>query len=446
MTDNKKTEDSKFNIFDLPLPSGEVKDESSFYDYITFKNIVIILAITTFLIFLAKLASVQVAFLCFVLFSLCGIILFENSSRRRWEENIINQMDRMSSDYERLVRQVARNRNDNEQVRKKISDAAGEFVKNYNSSKASSEQAIERRMVKNIAKQLQEINKAYASNEDVKPEKAVSNLLPSFLDGEDTFKGMDDNQVGKTLTDDQVIQLINSAVKRDSVDLFLQPIVNLPQRKTRFYETFARIRVMPDIYLPASRYLGLAIERDLMPVIDNLLLLRGLQEVSRTAEGDYHRAYFFNITSVTLNDQKFMGDLVEFISQNRTLAPKIIFELSQEDLALMHSDILASVDGLSSLGCRFSMDGVESISFDFAYLEARHIRFVKIPASLLVDELDEESGLSRLKRLKSDMDHSGIDLIVEKIEKEKQLLELLDIDIDYGQGYLFGKPIICEGI
>ena len=48
--------------------------------------------------------------------------------------------------------------------------------------------------------------------------------------------------------------------------------------------------------------------------------------------------------------------------------------------------------------------------------------------------------MRRLKRIKTELDSNGIDMIDEKIESEKQLIELLDLDIDYGQGYLFGKP------
>jgi cyclic-di-GMP phosphodiesterase TipF (flagellum assembly factor) len=33
-----------------------------------------------------------------------------------------------------------------------------------------------------------------------------------------------------------------------------------------------------------------------------------------------------------------------------------------------------------------------------------------------------------------------MDLIVEKIETEEMLLDLLELKIDFGQGYLFGEP------
>ena len=45
-----------------------------------------------------------------------------------------------------------------------------------------------------------------------------------------------------------------------------------------------------------------------------------------------------------------------------------------------------------------------------------------------------------MNSLKGAMDRQAMDLIVEKIETEEMLLELLDLKIDFGQGYLFGEP------
>ena len=49
-----------------------------------------------------------------------------------------------------------------------------------------------------------------------------------------------------------------------------------------------------------------------------------------------------------------------------------------------------------------------------------------------------------MKALKGALDREAMDLIVEKIENEEMLLDLLDLKIDYGQGYLFGAPKPAE--
>ncbi len=48
------------------------------------------------------------------------------------------------------------------------------------------------------------------------------------------------------------------------------------------------------------------------------------------------------------------------------------------------------------------------------------------------------------KLLKRTLDSYAIDLIVERIETEAMLLEVLDLHVDFGQGFLFGEPRIAK--
>jgi cyclic-di-GMP phosphodiesterase TipF (flagellum assembly factor) len=433
----------RLSLFDRPLASGKAPEKFTVYSYLTFKNMVIGLGLVTLLVFLASAVSLRMAFLTASLLGLMLLILLEISSRRKWETDMLDQLQRMGNDYDRLVRDVARNRNDTAQLRKGLSDAAGVAARLADKAPGipgAPGEPVEQRMIKGLVEQLSRLSEL----PEEEPEEA--GLIPEQdLEIPDEPATADPEKVGLHLTEPQVLQLVKTAARQDRIDLFLQPVVGLPQRKIRFYEMLSRLRIKPGVYLPASRYVGIAHRQDLMPVIDNLLLLRGLQIVRSAGEGsNYNRAFFFNIASATLNDPKFMGDLVEFIAQNRTLAPRLIFELGQTDLALMNADVLPVLDGLSKLGCRFSMDQVKSLAINFDQLDQRHIRFVKVDAALLMNELKDDTGLQRLKRLKGEFDRNGIDLIVEKIETDRQLLEMLEIDVDYGQGYLFGRPVLYD--
>jgi cyclic-di-GMP phosphodiesterase TipF (flagellum assembly factor) len=413
-------------------PAGPRREPRELSEFLTFRNIVIGLGAATFLIFLGSVVSARIAFLFAALMGLTGLVLFEMTSRRKWEAELLDQLRRMNSDYDRLVRETARNRNDLSALKKGLS-AAGVVARSYGNIAGDAPGAIEQRMVKAIAEHLAKIGAPPSEEGEGEGQFSALGALPQV----DT---KDETAVGRALSDEQVLQLVNAAVKQDRVDMFLQPIVGLPQRKMRFQEMFSRIRIRPGVYLPAERYIAVAMEQDLVPVIDNLLLLRGLQLIRDTEEENFNTAFFCNITSLTLNDPKFMGDLVEFIAQHRTLAPRLVFEMGQQDIATMSAESLPVLDGLAKLGCRFSMDQVRSMSLDFSLLEARHVRFVKAEAVLMMAAMKEPGGFQRLKRLKSELDSHGIDLIVEKIETDRQLLDLLDLEIDYGQGYLFGKP------
>lgn len=364
---------------------------------------------------------------------LLGVICYDIYARRKWEDRLMGQITELAFDYERLVREVARNRNDIAGLKKSLSEA-GESARMMSRGTAA-----ESRMLQAIVDKLSNIGGAPrpAVEQDVaEPRIEASGAVPIGRDRGEFIA----SQIG----DDVVLELIRHAVRYDKVELFMQPVVTLPQRKPRYYEVFSRIRAKAGLYLPAHRYIRVALKHDLVAAIDNLLLLRCLQMIRAMDAEQRGESFFVNIAGMTLHDAKFMGDLVEFLSQYRELAPRLIFELTQADLESLDPSVFPVLDGLSRLGCRFSVDGVKALSLDLTLLEARHIRFVKIEAEGLLRALNARGGLRRLKQFKAELDRSGIDLIVEKIEQEKELIELLDLDIDFGQGYLFGRPELRE--
>jgi cyclic-di-GMP phosphodiesterase TipF (flagellum assembly factor) len=73
-----------------------------------------------------------------------------------------------------------------------------------------------------------------------------------------------------------------------------------------------------------------------------------------------------------------------------------------------------------------------------ALLTRRHFRFVKLDVAGLLQRARQDAA--QIAALKRALDSAGIDLIVEKIEDEADLIEALDFQIDFGQGYLFGGP------
>jgi cyclic-di-GMP phosphodiesterase TipF (flagellum assembly factor) len=189
--------------------------------------------------------------------------------------------------------------------------------------------------------------------------------------------------------------------------------------------------------------MDMAQKEHLVPAIDNLLLLRCLQLLRARGDDDTGIPYVLNVSGTTLNDRGFMGDLVNFLSQNRHMAKSLIFELPQDEIDGMDNELVPVLDGLSKLGCRFSMDRVHKRQIDINILKNRHIRFIKMDATWLLREGGTKTGYSRIVRFKKQLDTAGIDLIVEKIEKEQTLRELLDYNIDFGQGYLFGRPDVA---
>ena len=242
------------------------------------------------------------------------------------------------------------------------------------------------------------------------------------------------------LDEGAILDIVRDGLRQGRVDLYLQPIVSLPQRKRRFFECFSRIRAADGTMILPEQYISVAKENSLITAIDNMLLFRCVQLLRKTQQQNYATAFFCNISPQTIADREFIA----FLESCPELAPSLVFEFSQAEFRDFAPDALEDLRRLAAVGYRFSMDQVTDMQFDLLNLTDRNIRFVKIEGEMLQSLNDPDGGLAGVGALKQTMDSAGIDLVVEKIETEQMLVELLDYSIDFGQGYLFGEPRLSK--
>ena len=245
-----------------------------------------------------------------------------------------------------------------------------------------------------------------------------------------------------------LLQTIHEALAENRVDLYLQPVVSLPQRRTIFYESFTRLRAADDRVMMPAEYLSIAEGEGLVPAIDNLLLFRCAQIVRRLARQDRKVGVFCNVALSSLGDETVFPQFLDFLSENRDLNQALIFELGQATFDARGAAEARNMAKLADLGFRFSIDKVQTLDLDFADLQRSDVKFMKVAADLLIEQLLDADGASALPSLRdiSAADFAGltrrygIELIAEKCESERQIVDILELDIGMGQGHLFGEP------
>ena len=245
-----------------------------------------------------------------------------------------------------------------------------------------------------------------------------------------------------------LLETVREALADNRVDLYLQPVVGLPQRRTVFYESFSRLRDASGRIMMPAEYLAVAEPEGLISAIDNLLLFRCVQIVRRLAKSDRKVGIFCNISLASLGDEIFFPQFLEFLSENRDLSGALIFELGQPAFGQRGSIEARNMAKLADLGFRFSLDKVTDLDLDFQDLARADVKFLKIGAEVLLAQLLEVDGRLALKSLQ-DLDAAdfanltrryGVEVVAEKVETERQVVDILELNIGYGQGNLFGEP------
>jgi cyclic-di-GMP phosphodiesterase TipF (flagellum assembly factor) len=238
----------------------------------------------------------------------------------------------------------------------------------------------------------------------------------------------------------QLLATVRSAVEENRIDIFLQPMVTLPQRKVRYYEAVTRLRDDKDQILAAEDFIAVAEAGGLIGRIDHMVMLRCVQVLRRLMVRNKDVGVFCNVSAATLGNPTTFAQCLDFLDANRALAPSFVLEFKQatfRGLGPAESDNLAN---LAQRGYRFSIDHVTDLRLDPRELADRGVRFIKVPAALLLDPKQSSASDIHPSDLSDLLGRFGIDLIAERIEGERSVVDLLDYDVRFGQGFLFAPP------
>jgi cyclic-di-GMP phosphodiesterase TipF (flagellum assembly factor) len=241
------------------------------------------------------------------------------------------------------------------------------------------------------------------------------------------------------MNDSELLDTIRRSLETNRVDLYLQPVVSLPQRKTLYYEGLSRLRTDKGELIMPRDYMRVAEPAGMMPTVDNILLFRCIQVVRKLAQRNSKAGVFCNISAFSLLDEDFFPQFIDYMQHNTDLAQHLIFEFSQMTVNGAGPVERASLEALAELGFRFSMDQVTNLRFDAATLHDRNFRFIKVSAATML-EGTHTAGDIHAADLKELLKRNGIQLIVDKVENEREVVDVLDYDVEFGQGYLFGEP------
>jgi cyclic-di-GMP phosphodiesterase TipF (flagellum assembly factor) len=241
------------------------------------------------------------------------------------------------------------------------------------------------------------------------------------------------------LDKDAIIAAIRGAIDAQKIDLYLQPIVTLPQRKVRYYEAMSRLNAGNGEIVAAGDFLPYAEAGSLLPKLDSLSVLRCVQVVRRLLLKNRDVGLFCNLSAVTLTDAGF-PQLLEFIEANRAIAPSLVFEFTQSAVRNMGPMEHESLAALAERGFRFSIDNLSDLRVEPRELNARGFRFIKAPAMLLLNRVGSATGNIHSADFSDLLGRHGIDLVAERIESESSVVDLLDYDVRFGQGFLFSPP------
>lgn len=242
------------------------------------------------------------------------------------------------------------------------------------------------------------------------------------------------------LSQNNMLEIMRSALEDSRIDLHLQPMVRLPNRRVTHYEAFSRVRDEDGKVIFPQEYLRPAESAGLIGTLDNLLLFRCITLIRNLGPRKPGTKIFVNLALGSLRDSEFLGDFAYFMSKNEELAARLVFEIAAPDLVALDGGVFAQLAQLAKSGFGFSIDLAATIDLPDDLWRALNIKYVKLRADCLATEHNSFA----FDRLRAQLRQHKAALIATHIEEERNVIDVLDIGVDFGQGYLFGKPRLAR--
>jgi cyclic-di-GMP phosphodiesterase TipF (flagellum assembly factor) len=234
--------------------------------------------------------------------------------------------------------------------------------------------------------------------------------------------------------------LVTDALDAGRVEVLLQPIVTLPQRKIRWYEVHVQLRTERGEAMLADDVQPILAESGLGPRFDATMLFRSVQLVRRLQARNREVGLIVNLDAASLGGGEGFRPLLEFLGANVAIAPSLVVGVPQQTYARFGPIEFEALAAIAQLGYRGCLTQARDLRLDPRDLADRAFRFVKVPADVVLGRASTLPSDIHPADLADLLARYGVDLIADRIEAESTVVDLLDFDVRFGQGALFSPP------
>ena len=234
--------------------------------------------------------------------------------------------------------------------------------------------------------------------------------------------------------------LLEDALANRAFVLLFQPTVAADQ-EVHHYEVLTRLRepcgglITAGIFLPMAEKCGLTKRIDKLVIEKALKLLayeQGLHGKSRCS---------INLHAASVMDKRFLDWMMLFLIRHRSLAIRLIVEISEYKLVSNHKALEMPLKQLKTLGVELLVDQVGQTMHEMEYLEAFNVDYIKLHMSITRDIEQKMENQLYIRGLQSVCDPLGVKIIASGVEKHEEWKTLHQLGLYAGQGFYFTEPL-----
>ncbi len=229
---------------------------------------------------------------------------------------------------------------------------------------------------------------------------------------------------------------LGQAVKEGRIRLAYQPVIDAKTGEVAHYEALLRLCSEDGTITSAGALIPIAERMGFIPMIDCVVLEKVVTELR--FDSKVHIAV--NVSNLTIQDSTWLTKLTELMTETPDVAARLSVEITE---TAVHGDLKHSARfcaEVQALGCMIALDDFGSGYTSFRQLKTLSIDFVKIDGAFIRDLTDNADSRLFVKILLDFTKGFGLKSVAEFVETGEVAKMLIDLGVDYLQGYYFAKP------
>ncbi|WP_115719090.1 EAL domain-containing protein [Gallaecimonas mangrovi] len=242
-------------------------------------------------------------------------------------------------------------------------------------------------------------------------------------------------------------QMLRMALRHDWVKIRLQPIVNFEDGVISGYEALARIEHPKKGIISPARFIPVAEETGLIRQISEVVMKQAVALAADERLKVLHPSGFtmgVNLSPLQLHDPGLPDRIAAMLAEKGVEPARFKLEMTESAVMADQKSAIDILTRLRQLGMRVALDDFGTGYSSLAYLRQLPLDILKVDRSLvsgLDSHPDKYAILEMVIGLSAKL---GLKVVVEGIETEQELLQVIALGAQNGQGFLFAKPITVE--
>ena len=242
----------------------------------------------------------------------------------------------------------------------------------------------------------------------------------------------------------EVESKIMNALERDTIIFYLQPQYDM-DHKLRGFEALARMKdsdgnlVSPGEFIPVAEKVGL------IDKIDGAVFRKSAAFVSKLIQKTgADITLSINVSVRHLMKSDFFEEITGLIKNSKIPPENLEIEITESIMIDSADKALECIDKIKEMGVKLAIDDFGTGYSSLSYLHRLPANLLKIDKSF-IDKMNESESSKQYVAAVIQIGHiMGFEVISEGVEEQEQLDTLREINCDYIQGFVWGRPLPPE--